>query len=573
MRNTCLCLLHALLVFALVYGALGLAAPGVQAQDATPDTPPPAALPPDQMPDQVDEEFEIEPMPDLSPWIKRVRLNVTQDAYIASGRPDANLGGLAHMNMGYQLAPGEQAVRPVMQFDLNGIPSKARVQSARLNFYQYQTVPTGLGNTNIVGRKMVAPWGEHSITWHNARYDGGSTGLGSVTASTGWQVLDLHAILQSWVNGQANYGVVLTGNEVASATHLRSFRTREAGGGTAPFVDVEYICDTKTPLSNVVHPLPTYAKASFTVTWSGEDRAPSHCTPSGLHSFDLEYRVGSSGTWHKLNKGRYPVAQMSDSVHHGSDGETIYIRWRGLDNVGNKENYGNAETHTTVDSLPPQTAMTPLPPFTTATSFTIQWSGTDHVSGVADYDVEYRLLMPGADSSWTRLLTGVTETSHLFTGAAEGGIYEFRTRARDNAGNEGVFPETAQASTTIDLNPHAIVDPFNPPILKPTAPVTETFTVHWTGYAVGGATITEYQLFYNYNGEGWKEWTTFPGTETQAQFPYLSMSMGDGVYQFEATATDSAGHTKPRTDTPEATMIVDLADKIHPGAYLPVVHR
>ncbi|MCB0152669.1 MAG: fibronectin type III domain-containing protein, partial [Caldilineaceae bacterium] len=126
---------------------------------------------------------------------------------------------------------------------------------------------------------------------------------------------------------------------------------------------------------------------------------------------------------------------------------------------------------------------------------------------------------------------------------------------------------------TIDLNPHAIVDPFNPPILKPTAPVTETFTVHWTGYAVGGATITEYQLFYNYNGEGWKEWTTFPGTETQAQFPYLSMSMGDGVYQFEATATDSAGHTKPRTDTPEATMIVDLADKIHPGAYLPVVHR
>lgn len=567
MRNTGLCLLHGLLVLALVLGALGLATPAVQAQDATPDAPPAAALP-----DQVEEEFEIEPMPDLSPWVKRVRLSVTQDAYISSGRPDANLGGLPQMNMGYQLG-GEQAVRPVMQFDLNGIPSKARVQSARLYLYQYQMLPADGSTTGVVGRKMVAPWGEHSITWHNARYDGGSTGLGSVTPAIGWQVLDLHAILQSWVNGQANYGVVLTGNEVASATHMRSFRTREAGGGTAPYVDVEYICDTKTPLSNVVHPLPAYSKASFTVTWSGDDRAPSHCTPSGLHSFDLEYRIGSSGTWHKLNKGRYPVAQMSDTVHHGGDGETIYIRWRGLDNVGNKENFGDAETHTTIDSLPPRTAMTPLPPFTTATSFTIQWSGTDPVSGVADYDVEYRLLMPGADSSWMRLLTGVTETSHLFTGAAEGGIYEFRTRARDNAGNEGVFPETAQASTTIDLNPHAIVDPFNPPILKPTAPVTETFTVHWTGYAVGGATITEYQLFYNYNGEGWKEWATFPGTETQAQFPYLSMSMGDGVYQFEATATDSAGHTKPRTDTAEATMIVDLADKIQPGAYLPLIHH
>ena len=254
MRNTCMCLLHSLLVFTLVFGALGLAAPAARAQDETPAAPP-AGIVPDETPDQADEEYEIEPMPDLSPWVKRVRLSITQDAYIASGRPDANLGGLAHMNMGYQLG-GEQAVRPVMQFDLNGIPSKARVQSARLYLYQYQMVPADGSTTGVIGRKMVAPWGEHSITWHNARYDGGSTGLGSMTPAIGWQVLDLHAILQSWVNGQANYGVVLTGNEVSSATHMRSFRTREAGGGSAPYVDVEYICDTKTPLSNVVHPLP-----------------------------------------------------------------------------------------------------------------------------------------------------------------------------------------------------------------------------------------------------------------------------------------------------------------------------
>ena len=219
MRNTCLCLLHALLVFALVLSALGLASPVARAQDATPDAPPDGLLP--DRSDQAEEVFEIEPMPDLSPWVKRARLSVTQDAYIASGRPDANLGGLQHMNLGYQLG-GEQAVRPVMQFDLNGIPSKARVQSARLYLYQYQMTPADGSTTGVVGRKMVAPWGEHSITWHNARYDGGSTGLGSVTPAIGWQVLDLHSILQSWVNGQANYGVVLTGNEVASATHMRS---------------------------------------------------------------------------------------------------------------------------------------------------------------------------------------------------------------------------------------------------------------------------------------------------------------------------------------------------------------
>ena len=551
-----------LLIAALLSNALPAA---VRAQDAPADAAPVDAVAP------LEEDIpsdDIDPLPELSPWIKSVRLNVTQDAYIASGQPDSNHGPRPYMNLGTQLV--ELAVRPVIQFDLGGIPSKARIQSAALHLYQFQVLPAGDPATRVDGRMMVAPWSEGAITWHNARYDGSTINLGDLSSGIGWQTLDLKTIVQKWINGQGNYGVVLTGNESAGE-HLRSLRTREAGGGTAPYIDVQYICDTKAPASNVTHPLPSYSKATFEVRWSGEDKAPSNCTPSGMQYFEIEYSINNSGAWHKFNKGKYPPQQMADAFTHSQEGDTVHFRWRGVDNVGNKEDQGHAQTSTVVDSLPPVTTMTQLPPFTTSTAFTIQWAGVDTVSGVADYDVEYRMLIPGSSPDWVPFLSGVTETSHLFTGAANGAIYEFRTRARDKAGNQGSFPALPQATTTVDLMPHAIVAPFNPGILKPTAPVTDTFAVHWTGYAVDGAAITEYQIFYNYNNQGWTEWSVFPGGQTTADFPFLAKSLGDGLYQFEATATDSAGRTKPRADTPEATLIVDLADLIQPIQFLPIL--
>ena len=564
-----LCCATMLLIVALLSTALP-----ASAQDPASDPAPADVLPSDlSTSDSLDADFpsqDIDPLPDLAPWVKSVRLNATQDAYIASGQPESNHGPRPFMNMGSQ--PVELAVRPVIQFELNGIPSKSRIQSATMHLYQFQMLPAGEPSTRVDGRKMVAPWAEASITWHNARYDGSATNLGNVSSSSGWQALDLKTFLQSWINGQGNYGVLLTGNESAGE-HLRSFRTREAGGGTTPYLDVQYICDTKTPAANVTNPLSKYSKATFEVHWSGEDKAPSNCTPSGMQYFEVEYSVNNSGAWHKLNKGKYPPAQMTDAFTHSQDGDTVYFRWRGVDNVGNKEDYGHAQTSTIIDSLPPVTSMTKLPPFTTSTSFTIQWAGMDVVSGVSDYDVEYRMLIPGSSPDWIRLLSGVTETSYLFTGALDGATYEFRTRARDHVGNQGHFSDALQVTTIIDLKPHAIVEPFTPAILKPTAPVTDTFMVHWTGYAVEGAAITEYQLYYNYNDQGWIEWSSFPGAQTTAAFPYPSMGMGDGVYQFEATASDSAGHTKPRAGTAEAIMLVDLADAIQPVQFMPIVHR
>ena len=51
--------------------------------------------------------------------------------------------------------------------------------------------------------------------------------------------------------------------------------------------------------------------------------------------------------------------------------------------------------------------------------------------------------------------------------------------------------------------PVAVVQPYNPNILKPTAPITDSFTVSWEGFTAPGTTITQYQIYLRFNQGPW----------------------------------------------------------------------
>jgi hypothetical protein len=161
-----------------------------------------------------------------------------------------------------------------------------------------------------------------------------------------------------------------------------------------------------------------------------------------------------------------------------------------------------------------------------------------------------------------------TLTQYQVTGAENGKTYEARARATDNVGNTQEWSDTPQASTTVFAYPVSTVLPFNPPVLKPTAPVTTSFTVKWTGFNAPGTTITAYDIWYRYEEGSWTLWQTFPGNETSAQFDYVTMELGDGPYDFEAVATNNLGEKEPRNGQSEATIIVDMADAIRPRNWL-----
>jgi len=101
----------------------------------------------------------------------------------------------------------------------------------------------------------------------------------------------------------------------------------------------------------------------------------------------------------------------------------------------------------TIDSVAPVSAVGSLPGSSRGV-FGVSWNGTDATSGIASYDVQYRV----DGGAWQPWLTATSLTQAAFVGAKPHS-YGFRCRATDRAGNVEAWPGSADASTTVNLDP------------------------------------------------------------------------------------------------------------------------
>lgn len=110
------------------------------------------------------------------------------------------------------------------------------------------------------------------------------------------------------------------------------------------------------------------------------------------------------------------------------------------DYVGNQNQHSFSGVF--IDRTPPNSMVGALAP-SSPLNFSVSWSGNDAVSGISSYDVQMRV----NGGAWTDWVTGTTTTSKSVSanGVAS---YEFRSRARDRAGNVEAWPTNADASTT-----------------------------------------------------------------------------------------------------------------------------
>jgi hypothetical protein len=99
-------------------------------------------------------------------------------------------------------------------------------------------------------------------------------------------------------------------------------------------------------------------------------------------------------------------------------------------------------TRFALDTTPPSSQINKLYELATG-SYYLQWQGSDAVSGVVSYTVEYRV---EGESVWTEIVAGTTAVSANFTPPDPAKTYQFRVHAIDNAGNS----ETPHASPDTD---------------------------------------------------------------------------------------------------------------------------
>jgi predicted phage tail protein len=171
----------------------------------------------------------------------------------------------------------------------------------------------------------------------------------------------------------------------------------------------------------------------------------------------------------------------------------------------------------------PTASLSALNTWQTTLNFLISWSGNDHLTGVAHYDVQVK----EGSGAWTDWLTGTTQSSSTFNGE-DGKSYTFRVRAVDAAGNIGDWSN--EVATTVDTTaPLASLEALQPLSFG-------AFQVTWSGSdATSG--VASYDIEVQLDGGAWVNWISAT-TQTSALF---TPTIGH-TYSFRVRAVDHAGN-------------------------------
>ncbi len=512
-----------------------------------------------------------------------VQIPAQRDAFITSAQPNANHGFADTLRLGYD-ASQYQAARLLIQFSLSSISMPAYIHSAQLVVYQAGVLPPGDAVMPYGAQYLKSGWAEGLITWNTTNNLGSANQpLSGIDNAAGWKTFDVSPAVRGWLSGAAvNYGLIISGDEGATRNRSRVFYSRQKPG-YAPYLVVDYTvsCDTGLPVATI-NALPAFSPGTYLVTWGGYDVAPPGCTPTGIAAYDVQYRINGQ-TW--VAWASATVATSRQFFYAGND-DYVEFRARAVDGAGNLQAFTDPQAATRVDTQPPASMMNGLPPFTIASAFTVTWRGSDNLSGIQSYDVQVR----AGNGPWESLVENTTATAHLVTGAEPDQTYQFRVHAVDNVNNSERWPDDYQAVTTVLDHPITLIDPIQPPIVKPTDIVTDSFSLTWTSYTAPDIAINRYEVWARYQDNPWTLWQNAvrpcptqcvggppgAGASTAITFTWLNQSLGgvplgDGRYEFEILAIPAAGDSEPRTSIAEAVTYVDMADAIKARAYLPMI--
>ena len=181
--------------------------------------------------------------------------------------------------------------------------------------------------------------------------------------------------------------------------------------------------DDITPPTLGLSAPPAVTANPFTISWTIGN-------PDSPLSAQLQMKDGAGGAWTALQ------GYLTYTVD-GVGGHTYFFRIRACDPYSNCTAWQTFQS--TVESLAPVTAFTPLEEYTPPDQWTLNWGGTDPGgSGITTYDVQVRSISQGGD--WTDLLMATTATSRSLSDLPRGIKYAFRVRARDRAQNLEDWP-------------------------------------------------------------------------------------------------------------------------------------
>jgi hypothetical protein len=100
----------------------------------------------------------------------------------------------------------------LIKFDISSIPTGSIIQSATLNIFYFDWATSDPVGRNLTSYRITSSWNENTVTWSNQpSYASQSTSSSTVPSQKSvWMIWNVKDDVQSFVNGEANYGWKIT---------------------------------------------------------------------------------------------------------------------------------------------------------------------------------------------------------------------------------------------------------------------------------------------------------------------------------------------------------------------------
>ena len=407
------------------------------------------------------------------------------------------------------------------------LSSVARTLNFRLtvrdNHVYSSTAPVSVGQTNFADMVVTvsAASGPFAVSVPNTAvsYAGGSTQTitWAVASTTAAPVSCANVKISLSTDGGQTFPTVLVASTPNDGTEALTIPNTPT---TTARIKVEAVGNIFFDISN----------ANFTITAGSSCGSPAGLAASGITtttatvswtavsgavSYDVDYKLTSSGTWTNA-----ATATTSTSVNlSGLAASTVYD-WRVRTNCASASSAYTAAQFTT-SAVPVCNAPSGLSASSiTTTSATVSWTA---VSGAVSYDVDYKLTSSG---TWTSAAVATTSTAVAISGLTASTVYDWRVRTNCSFGSSGY--SAAQFTT------NAVFVCNAPAGLTASSITTTGATVSWT--AVSGA--VNYDVDYKLTSSG--TWTN-AATATTSVSVAISGLTAATVYDWRVRTNCSSG--------------------------------
>ncbi|NJN93268.1 MAG: S8 family peptidase [Anaerolineales bacterium] len=187
--------------------------------------------------------------------------HVDQDSWLKQAGPGENNGTVSELLTNNKSG---DATRLVSRFNLANIPPGSTIVSAKAYFWVSQASSAAV---NV--HRITDAWTESGVTWSNTHTDFDPVADATFTPGTNDQYVqvDLKNLVQEWVNGAPNYGLMFNGT--ANDSESKYYGKDQGGSSQDPYLEIVAVEPVVlgAAWSNTMEWLDQTTLASANLTW------------------------------------------------------------------------------------------------------------------------------------------------------------------------------------------------------------------------------------------------------------------------------------------------------------------